>query len=268
MSPDPTAQIAVLGVEPTHTAREAAVLLGRSYSWLDQRLRKGHFIRTDGTMVQPLRTAGGQHAALRHSEPRLGIDAYPFHRAEIDDHPTVVGAVTRRAVPAAPHRHHQSVLDGERQRPLNISDTAAAGDDRRAAVDVAVPHPPGHVVTVVGVAKELTAEQRSQRPERILVDHCDIDRHLVHLDYPSIERHPPPRRCWRHPCPQPHRTQDPPPGPSPNHTGCPRWTFGQGALVLADGSKVRAPVLLLTPEWARIPMVLLATAATVIASQQ
>jgi KUP system potassium uptake protein len=43
--------------------------------------------------------------------------------------------------------------------------------------------------------------------------------------------------------------------------------FGQGALVLADESKVRAPFFLLTPEWARIPMVLLATAATVIASQ-
>jgi KUP system potassium uptake protein len=43
--------------------------------------------------------------------------------------------------------------------------------------------------------------------------------------------------------------------------------FGQGALVLADQSKVNAPFFLLTPEWARIPMVLLATAATVIASQ-
>jgi KUP system potassium uptake protein len=43
--------------------------------------------------------------------------------------------------------------------------------------------------------------------------------------------------------------------------------FGQGALVLADESKVGAPFFLLTPEWARIPMVLLATAATVIASQ-
>jgi hypothetical protein len=31
MSPDPTAQIAVLGVEPTYSAREAALLLGRSY---------------------------------------------------------------------------------------------------------------------------------------------------------------------------------------------------------------------------------------------
>jgi KUP system potassium uptake protein len=43
--------------------------------------------------------------------------------------------------------------------------------------------------------------------------------------------------------------------------------FGQGALVLSDESMVSAPFFLLTPEWARIPMVLLATAATVIASQ-
>jgi KUP system potassium uptake protein len=43
--------------------------------------------------------------------------------------------------------------------------------------------------------------------------------------------------------------------------------FGQGALVLADQGAVSAPFFLLTPEWARIPMVLLATAATVIASQ-
>ena len=43
--------------------------------------------------------------------------------------------------------------------------------------------------------------------------------------------------------------------------------FGQGALVLGDEGKVSAPFFLLTPSWARLPMVLLATAATVIASQ-
>jgi KUP system potassium uptake protein len=43
--------------------------------------------------------------------------------------------------------------------------------------------------------------------------------------------------------------------------------FGQGALVLADESKVNAPFFLLIPGWARIPMLLLATAATIIASQ-
>ncbi|GAA2364379.1 potassium transporter Kup [Dactylosporangium salmoneum] len=43
--------------------------------------------------------------------------------------------------------------------------------------------------------------------------------------------------------------------------------FGQGALVLADPSNVAGPFFLLVPEWARLPLVLLATAATVIASQ-
>ena len=46
--------------------------------------------------------------------------------------------------------------------------------------------------------------------------------------------------------------------------------FGQGALVLSDpgpGGAVRAPFFLLVPSWALIPLVVLATAATVIASQ-
>jgi KUP system potassium uptake protein len=43
--------------------------------------------------------------------------------------------------------------------------------------------------------------------------------------------------------------------------------LGQGALVIADKSTMSAPFFLLTPGWARLPMVLLATAATVIASQ-
>ena len=43
--------------------------------------------------------------------------------------------------------------------------------------------------------------------------------------------------------------------------------FGQGALLLGNESAVVAPFFLLTPGWARLPMVLLATAATVIASQ-
>ncbi len=52
--PDPITQIA--GVEPTYSAREAAALLKRSYSWLDQRLRDpplgGRQIRTFG--IRPL----------------------------------------------------------------------------------------------------------------------------------------------------------------------------------------------------------------------
>ncbi len=43
--------------------------------------------------------------------------------------------------------------------------------------------------------------------------------------------------------------------------------MGQGALVLGDQKSVVSPFFLLVPGWARLPMVLLATAATVIASQ-
>ncbi len=43
--------------------------------------------------------------------------------------------------------------------------------------------------------------------------------------------------------------------------------FGQGALVLALPKTVSNPFFLLYPDWARLPVVILATAATVIASQ-
>ena len=43
--------------------------------------------------------------------------------------------------------------------------------------------------------------------------------------------------------------------------------FGQGAELLGDNSMVSAPFFMLAPSWAQLPMVLLATAATVIASQ-
>jgi hypothetical protein len=57
MSADPITQID--GLEPAYSAREASALLGRSYSWLDQRLRAGEFTLRDGTVVRPLRTPGG-----------------------------------------------------------------------------------------------------------------------------------------------------------------------------------------------------------------
>ncbi len=43
--------------------------------------------------------------------------------------------------------------------------------------------------------------------------------------------------------------------------------FGQGALLLRDPSAVKNPFFLMAPDWALIPLVLLATMATVIASQ-
>ncbi len=43
--------------------------------------------------------------------------------------------------------------------------------------------------------------------------------------------------------------------------------FGQGALVLANPAALDNPFFLLGPDWLRLPLVILATVATVIASQ-
>jgi len=43
--------------------------------------------------------------------------------------------------------------------------------------------------------------------------------------------------------------------------------FGQGALLIGDQTMVGAPFFMLAPDWAKLPMVALSTAATVIASQ-
>lgn len=43
--------------------------------------------------------------------------------------------------------------------------------------------------------------------------------------------------------------------------------FGQGAMILADPSTIRNPFFLMAPEWATLPLVILAMLATIIASQ-
>ena len=93
MSPDPTAQIAALGVEPTYSAREAAVLLGRSYSWLDQRLRKGQFVLPDGTTVQPLRTPGGYRRFTTAMLRDIATSCYRQHWFSMEELKLVLRAV-------------------------------------------------------------------------------------------------------------------------------------------------------------------------------
>ena len=54
------------------------------------------------------------------------------------------------------------------------------------------------------------------------------------------------------------------------HSFCPPLVlnyFGQGAFLLGNETVVNAPFFLLAPGWAQLPMTVLATAATVIASQ-
>jgi hypothetical protein len=85
MSADPTAQITAVRVEPTYSAREASALLGRSYSWLDQRLRKGQFVLPDGTVVRPLRTAGGYRRFTTTMLREMAFSSYRHHWFKMDE---------------------------------------------------------------------------------------------------------------------------------------------------------------------------------------
>src|ERR1700737_4296606 len=73
MSAEPTPIIAALDIKPTYSVREAAALLGRSYSWLDQRVRKDQFVQPDGTVATYPRRLPAIHPrhAGRHRPKQL-----------------------------------------------------------------------------------------------------------------------------------------------------------------------------------------------------
>jgi hypothetical protein len=75
-SADPTSIVAALWVEPTYSAREAATLLGRSYSWLDQRVRNNEFVLPDGTVVRPLRTPGSYRRFTTEMLKEIALSSY------------------------------------------------------------------------------------------------------------------------------------------------------------------------------------------------
>jgi hypothetical protein len=69
----------IAGLEPAFSAREAAVILRRSYSWLDQRVRNGEFTLPDGTVVEPLRTAGGYRLFTIEMLQEIAMCCYRHH---------------------------------------------------------------------------------------------------------------------------------------------------------------------------------------------
>jgi hypothetical protein len=74
MSKDPVT--AMPDMEVTFSPREAAALLGRSYSWLDQALRASKFTKTDGSVIQPLRTPGGYRRFSQQMLQDISLSCY------------------------------------------------------------------------------------------------------------------------------------------------------------------------------------------------
>lgn len=107
MPTDPTAT-AALGLAPSYSAQEAAAMLGRSYSWLDQRLRAGQFVLADGSTVEPLRLISRDPEAQlprpRRSSVLPGLTQDSIHWRETA---LASSAKTNDLIIASRIRHHQ-----------------------------------------------------------------------------------------------------------------------------------------------------------------
>jgi hypothetical protein len=108
-----------------------------------------------------------QDAALGPCGAGLGVDADPLHRRQVNDHAAIIGAVTGGAVTPAAHRRQRALLARETDRVPHIRDAPAACHQRRAPVDVAVPDPPGGVITGIADPDHLTPEHLAQCGHRL-----------------------------------------------------------------------------------------------------
>src|SRR4029077_10270324 len=102
------------------------------------------------------------HTALGPPGPRGRIHPDAFHQGQIDDHAAIVGAVPRRAVAAPADRQFELVRACETNRLLHVGDAGASRDERRSAVDVAVPDAPGLVVAGMIALYQFTAESTAK----------------------------------------------------------------------------------------------------------
>jgi hypothetical protein len=84
MSRNPLTTITNMGVERAFSVREAAALLGRSRSWLDQGVRAGQFTRTDGSVIQPLRTPGNYRVFTTEMVQDIATNCYRRGRLSRD----------------------------------------------------------------------------------------------------------------------------------------------------------------------------------------
>ena len=134
-----------------------------------------------------------QHAALGPCDASAGVDTDPLHRRQVNDQAAIVGPVTGGAMAPAAHRHQQALRAREADCLPHISNPTAARHQRGTPVDVAVPDPPGGVVTGIGGADQLTPEHLAQaahrfgahRPDRISLLRTDCS-HVRSFASPAL----------------------------------------------------------------------------------
>ena len=104
---------------------------------------------------------GGTAAADR--APRDRIDGHAVHRAEMDHHPALADRVARVVVSAAAHRELEALRAREADRFGDLVGGVAARDERRLAIDGAVPDRTRAVVLRLTGRQHLPAETAAER---------------------------------------------------------------------------------------------------------
>jgi hypothetical protein len=97
------------------------------------------------------------------------IDRDRLELGQVDQDAAVAGAVPHDGVAAAADRDRQAGLAGEPDRCLDVAGAGRARDQRRMAVERAVPDAPGFGIALVAGFQQRAAEVPAQLPGEMVV---------------------------------------------------------------------------------------------------
>ena len=112
-----------------------------------------------------------QSAGAHACRPSDGVDLDRPLGREVDDHAGVAHRVAGDVVAPAPHGQRQPVLAREAHRRDDVVLVSAPGDERRPAIDHAVPDAPRGFVLPVAGTDQHPGEGAVQSPDRGLIEH-------------------------------------------------------------------------------------------------
>src|SRR5262245_11526521 len=103
-----------------------------------------------------------EHAAIGPNGAGARVDPDAFHRRQVENQATVIGAVARGAVAAAAQGQRQAVGSGEVDGLLHVGRAGRAHDEGWPAVDVTVPHAARRLVAGMIASDQLAPERASK----------------------------------------------------------------------------------------------------------
>jgi hypothetical protein len=113
-----------------------------------------------------------ENAGLDARRARLRVDADSFHWPQVDDDAAVADRVARIAMASASNGDREAGAPRKSHRRHHVRHVAAARDQRRAAIDRAVPHPAVPVIARVIGHDEVPLERGAQLAQGRPIDPC------------------------------------------------------------------------------------------------